>query len=144
MNWHMLLETIAWILEERRRDASRSQSRLWKVSPDGKATAVHQFPETTIPLRIACIKGKPWVIVMNKDSTDSATEGEREVQQFDLDAAPSGTINIPARDMTVGAQSGSIWIQTKDQLLRVDHDGTTILTVPNSSESSSVQIHRQA
>jgi beta-lactamase regulating signal transducer with metallopeptidase domain/thiol-disulfide isomerase/thioredoxin len=130
----------AWVLEDDHPDLPRSQRRLWRVSRDGTATPAHRFPEKTLPRSLACVEGRPWLAVMKNYTRSSNASPDWEVQRFDLDGTALHAIPVPASRIAVGVQTKTIWLQTKDGILRVDQDGKTLLTIPLSPESRSVQI----
>jgi hypothetical protein len=130
----------AWVLEDDHPDVPRSQRRLWKVSREGAATIAHRFPEKTFPLSLACVEGRPWLAVIKNYTRRSNARPEGEVQRFDLDGSPLSAIQVPASKIAGGVQTRTIWLQTKDAVLRTDKDGKTLLTIPLPPESRSVQI----
>jgi thiol-disulfide isomerase/thioredoxin len=130
----------AWVLENDHQDLPLSQWRLWKVSREGAATISHRFPEKTFPHSLACIEGKPWLAVIKNYSRSSNPKPEWEVQRFDRDGSPLSAIQVAASKIAEGVQTRTIWLQTKDAILRTDKDGKTLLTIPLPSGSRSVQI----
>lgn len=130
----------AWVLEDDHPDLPLSQRRLWKVSREGAATIAHRFSEKTLPRSLACVEGRPWLAVIKNYSRSSNGRPEWEVQQFDRDGSPLSAIQFPASKIAVGVQTGTIWVQTKNAILRIDKGGKTLLTVPLPTESRGVQI----
>jgi hypothetical protein len=127
-------------LETGHPDIPLSQQRLWKVSRDGTVTTAHRFPEKTLPRSLSCVEGRPWLAVMKNYTRTSHASPEWEIQRFDLDGTPLRALAIPAHQITVGSQTGMIWLRTEAAILRIDRDGNPLLTIPLSPESRSVQI----
>lgn len=129
----------AWLLEVGRENTER---QLWKVAPDGTASSVHQFPSQTYPTGVACIDGSAWVTVFQRDATapPGTNRGQREIQRFTADGKPADPLPIPAVEITVSPQTGTIWVSDGEQLFKVDRDGKTLLTIPLDGKSMGVRL----
>jgi hypothetical protein len=75
----------------------------------------------------------------NYTRTSNASR-EWEIQRFDFDGTPLHALEIPAHQIAVGLQTGTIWLRTEAAILRIDGDGNPLLTIPLSLESPTVQI----
>lgn len=98
------------------------------------------FPEKTLPRILACVDGKPLLAVMKNYTNESIVNCELEVQRLNSEGTPWSALPISASDIELGVQTGTIWLQTKESILRIDQDGSTVLTIPLPPDSKGVQI----
>jgi len=129
----------AWVLELRGQNDER---RLWKVAPDGSASSVHRFPALTYPTGLIGINGGAWLTVFQRDPDAPAgvPRGKREIQRFDVDGTLTDSLPIPAVEITVGPQTGTIWVSDGEQILKIDRDGKTLLSIPLDGKSSGLRL----
>ncbi|MDB5335816.1 MAG: polymerase sigma factor, sigma-70 family, partial [Planctomycetaceae bacterium] len=133
----------AWVLEADHPDRPKSRYQLWRVQPDGKAAVTHTFPKTSMPRTLTSVDGQPWLAVMRNYKFGVPADKQNlswDVQRFDLQGTPTSTLPLPAIDIAVGQKTGTIWVRTKDNIIQIDKQGATLLTIPCLAERQPVQL----
>ena len=129
-----------WILELDHPDLPRSKRQLWRISPSDAPRAVHEFPEPILPRTLACVDGAPRLATMTNNSESIRSERQWELQRFNVAGKPLTALPLPARDITVGLTTVSLWAIMENQLCQIDSEGNKLVTISLPVDLASMQI----
>jgi len=131
----------AWVVEHDYQGRTGSRRQLWKVLADGSATTTYPFPENRLPRHLACIHGQPWLtVISNFTRARPRPTTEYELLRFSKEGLEPTTIPLAASVISIGQQTGAIWLRTPDGLVRIDAEGRPQKTIPLPSTTTTVEL----
>ena len=115
----------AWVVERNHPDVPGSANRLLLFDDKG-----HELKKLDLegrdPFGVACDSetGTAWVVILRKGILRVPVKGE-----------PLPLFDFPAESISIGPDSGQIWIGTQTEMLRLDKEGKVLVRYPLGCES---------
>jgi hypothetical protein len=116
----------AWVVEREHPQVRNSSNRLLRLDVRGNVTREIELG-TTNPFGVACDPGTgtAWMVEYGKSIVRVPVEGP-----------PLDPIPVPATAIGIGARTGSIWVSTKEGVMKLDRDGVTTVSAAFTAPSS--------